>query len=162
MIGLLGVVSALVIGMALPALADEETLQVTADNGVDTVTFRYQADPVALVTDTVTCWDSDGNVEDGPTALNAGGGYADMDATYAAVGDIVSINCKGSYTDAQRLGATHYAGAVDGFAGGFMGSVAGEAWPIALAIFTALIGITLGVGVLRFILAKGRSLARGG
>jgi len=44
----------------------------------------------------------------------------------------------------------------------FVGTVAGEAWPIALAIFTALIGITLGVGVLRFILAKGRSLARGG
>jgi len=44
--------------------------------------------------------------------------------------------------------------------GDFAGSVAAEAWPIALALLTAVIGITLGIAGLRAGFRKVRSLVK--
>ena len=43
----------------------------------------------------------------------------------------------------------------------FVGEVAANAWPIALALFTAMIGITLGVALFRYILGRGRGWVKG-
>jgi len=43
----------------------------------------------------------------------------------------------------------------------FVGSVAANAWPIALALFTAMIGITLGVALFRYILGRGKGWVAG-
>jgi len=104
-------------------------------------------------TDAYSC-DTDGSNYTG----SATAGTFTVAHTYAT-DTIATIHCTGTGYDAF---GTHLIGG--GTAAGvssFVGSVAANAWPIGLALFTAMIGITLGVALFRYILGRGRGWVKG-
>jgi len=113
---------------------------------------------------TVTSWgatDAYSCETDGTTyAGSAVAGSFTVAHTYATA-TMATIHCTHATQLYDAFGQHLIGGGTAAGVSSFVGSVAANAWPIALALFTAMIGITLGVALFRYILGRGKGWVAG-